>query len=155
MHVVIRDLPDIVKQDRYVVGIPQEKMKSWQHYGQLKPLLWFIRYRGLDRPETGNRLFFLRVPIIGKEGFVREYWHRSPRRLNSLSAGLYSEICLWYESRGMSGASEEQLQLYDEAVRRSMLSAVKISEYDGKFKVPEVWLPQDTSLERLEVMEIR
>lgn len=133
-------LRSIMKDESYFVAIPELNHSGWQEY-QLLDDLKFEARKGV----------VLKVPVINRKGaFIREHAHFSPKKfLDKFGIDLmHSEkICLEVIENG-----RVLDRRFIDAVNEYYESTTALEDYKGDFKVPEVWIPQKTPLDKLEVV---
>ena len=72
--------------------------------------------------------------------------------MNSVEPGLYWNMCEAYRSCGFSDLTKKQWKIVMGLMEKSMMSAIKIQDYEGQYEVPEVWLAQDVSADKIKKM---
>jgi len=132
-HLKLSDrVSSMIQDDAYLVGIPKPLEDGWVKYGLMDYLL---------EHTTGEVV--LNVPILDSQrGFVRDHAHISPRRFME----QYGED-LW--KKFFDGEVEFDDPILIEAGNRYLESSVPLDRYAGDYSVPEIWLPQKTSIDKL------
>ena len=149
---------DVITDSPYLVGIPPSKVEAWKKYDLMENLLNHVG-RGFGMfvaiySERKEDLVLLEVPINNPENaFVREHKFISPKYTAKFDSRLFSEIEGMYASSGMSMASDEQMEMWESFSKEWLDSAVRLTDYDGSFKVPELYLHQETPLEQVELIK--
>ena len=121
--------PDDIKKSppRYfIVGIPYHCHEGWVSSGLMRELI--IHTLGAE--------VMLQIPIVNKDDtFIREHVHLSPQRL---------------EEMGMNFFYNQWDPSLKEAYRRYMESTIALFDYEGSYRVPEIWLPQTIPVDLIE-----
>lgn len=123
----------ICKAEKYTVGFPKPFHKGWREYG-----LWDELFR-LIKCEV---LLKIKIPE-NSEGFVREHSLCSPKGIKE----KYKEDLYFLAYSG-------KISFEDPRIKESLIaywnSAIRLSEYKGNFKVPEIWTPEQIPLKDIE-----
>lgn len=131
---------EIVTFKNYLVGIPPESLNKWIEYGLMDYVVDHISKK------TPKKVM-LKVPIFNKEeAFVREHKFMSPKYfINSYEEDLWKK--LW----NCEISEEEDFRTKDSLIKY-IESTTRLSDYKGQFEVPEVWIPQETPIDKLELV---
>lgn len=126
----------LIKDNKYIVGIPLEFLHAWDHYELLDKVKSWAAYRDFGGYARLSDYVVIDVPILNSEGaFLRE--HKYPS--NKYRRILYNRINLNIQS---------ERELWEKYYN----STIPFSEYHGQFEVPEVWLPQRIPIDLIQII---
>jgi hypothetical protein len=132
----------IVALDKYLVGIPESRYFDWEHSSLFRQLRRHISY-GCKCEE----LITLRVPILSLEdAFIREAYYLSEEYMHQKGdRNIWTMI-----TNGYMSPSQFVCRKYH---RIYISSTIPLKNYSGEFKIPEIWLPQETPLSLVQIIE--
>lgn len=125
----------IVRHDSYLVGIPNPLNSGWVESGLMSYLL----------KHTSGEVV-LGVPLFGNsKSFVRDYYYLSPQNLiEQYGEDLSQKI---YE-----GKIDPEDPRVINSVNLYLNSTISLTDYPGNYFAPEIWTPQKTPLDNLEIV---
>lgn len=137
-----QDVRAIRTSNHYVVGIPSVSFDKWVEYRYLQNLV--DHTRGSD----GTRGMLLAFTISDTSGvFLQEAIYNSPKYLQTnLSDHDYTAAVFVPSLR-------QSPQLWD-GYLKTIASTTLFSEYDGRFKVPEIWTPHKIPISDLKIVPL-
>lgn len=152
----------IITARKYLVGIPLEGANAWAEKNIFRELcthsgnsLLLPVWATPTIEELKKQLVLLSVPVLNPEKtFVREHWFVSEQYTEVISPGLMSDLEEALLSRGLNDMSTEQWNLWHSLKHRYLNSAVRLTEYNSKFKMPEAWLAQRTPTSKIRRLQI-
>jgi len=126
----------LLSADSYLVGLPESSCQRWVESGLMEYLLM----------HTGGEVI-LEVPILEPEKcFVRDHAPCSPKGFME----RYGED-LWKE------LFQRRIDFTDsriaDAVRQYYTSTIALRAYKGDYRVPEIWVHQETPIDKLRVIK--
>jgi len=136
--IIGRNATEMAREGLCLVGIPPGTKGKWEKYGLLK---YIIAKKGTVK---------LSIPILHKDhAFVRDHALISPLRFKQLvGKDLWKES---FEGRLKYGMPDNDVFL--KCANEYLESTVLLSEYDGSYKVPELWVRQITPIELVQVLQ--
>ena len=157
-HVTLESARALIKNKRYIVCVPSGDFKIWEYYSMLDSLKRRVVIGegcGYDVPKR-NEFMHLEVPIINPKGaFVREHWFSTRDYGDMKMYGAVSEVQGMYDTSGMNMATKKEIEFVGSLWDKYRDSAVSLSEYQGQFKIPEIWLPQRTPVNLVKILNTR
>jgi hypothetical protein len=130
---------DIVQHKHYLVGLLSPDDAGWKKYGLLEHLLKYTKGEVI-----------LEIPILkADDAFIREHALCSPKRS--------IEVCgddVWKFYGGQERLNWRGIRINHMLWLDYFESTTRLTEYAGDFKAAEVWVPQETPADILNVISI-
>ncbi len=146
-----------VAGNKYLVTIPEEALAAWEEYG----LLQAVEKKAADHVgvigcagATRESYLILKIPVLDDDKiFVKEHRYPTCKYGDQFMPGAVIEV--EYESRscGMSTAKPKEREFVNRLWEQYNDSAVLFAAYPGNFVVPELWLPQRTPINLIEILQ--
>tara|TARA_Y100000310_G_C20502972_1_gene724949 strand:- start:165 stop:671 length:507 start_codon:yes stop_codon:yes gene_type:complete len=128
-------IQNIVQHNSYLVGIPQPLEEGWVEYGLMDYLL----------KHTSGEVV-LGVPLFGNaNSFVRDHSFLSPKNF----IDQYGEDLAKKVYSGKIGPKDPRII---NSVNLYLESTISLEDYGGNYIVPEIWTPQKTPVDNLEIV---
>lgn len=130
------DVEALLSAAAYLVGIPSVSDQRWTEYGLMEYLL----------KQTAGEVI-LEVPILAPGAcFVRDHASASPKMFIERDG-----VDLWKELfEGRIAYSDPRIE---RAVQEYYKSTVPLGTYSGNYNVPEIWVHQETPLDKIRVLK--
>ncbi len=126
---------NIIRHESYLVGIPKPLEKGWVDSGLMSYLL----------NHTSGEVV-LGIPLFeNSKGFVRDHYYLSPKNfIEQYGENLAEKI---YEGK----IDPEDPRIIN-SVNLYIESTISLSDYCENYIAPEIWTPQKTPLDNLEIV---
>ncbi len=136
---------DIVRHDLYLVCLLEPEDSGWTESGLLKSLL-----------SHTTRDVLIKVPVIERDGaFLRDAiplanYFVKPRAGEDYE--LFRDKMDYYcHLKDLSYPELVGKRFYRDYIE----STTRLENYDGSFRAPELWLPQNTPLKKLDIFKLK
>jgi hypothetical protein len=133
--ILSRRVNELICHNSYLVGIPNLLNEGWVESGLMSYLL----------KHTSGEVV-LGVPLFGNsKSFVRDHYYLSPQNfIEQYGEDLAEKI---YE-----GEIDPEDPRVINSVNLYLDSTISLTDYSGRYLAPEIWTPQKTHLDNLEIV---
>jgi hypothetical protein len=134
----------------HVVGaLDSPDFNDWNEFGLYDSLLRKVSGAGKKCEDADYKELALLSFKVPSSAVVRDHYHVSPKTF----IDIYGED-LWHMASETGLQTEERCIIMDLQLHNYYDSVTRITDYQNDFKVPEVWIPERISLEKITLEKV-
>ena len=130
-----RGVTDAISSDSYLVGLEDPTSRGWKDFGLMEHLKSYLA-------REDDYIEVLEIPILEESGaFVRDH--------SIVSSKTFLELYGADFMNGRERNSIDKKEIYEEHWEQYFETTIPLKLYKGDYKAPEIWIPQQTPLEKI------
>lgn len=137
INAYVESNPDFFGRKHIVAGVNSPSFQKWKDFDIHDRLVEYIAR--MSTYINSSYLYLLSFPVeVVPDAYILDHAHDSPKRFQELYGSPNNVTLQRYE--------------YLTQLERYYRSAVKLSDYSGKYKVPEIWIPHPVRYEDITIV---